>query len=124
MREMNYVFGDARAMRHVLHGWLLQSGQHGSCGSLLFHMGRNGPCWVSGAAETSPPRMELPPFPALECCRIALLGLVAFAGLIRVFQLAAKAPWTSCPQLLLINSSSDNGLEREPEFREKQWVLS
>ena len=118
------VSWSARAIRPVFHGWLLPSGQHGSFGSLLFHMGRNSPCWVSGAAETSLPTMELPPFPPLECCRIVLLRLVAFAGLILVFQLAAKAPRTSCPQLLLINLSFDNGLEREPELRgEKQWVL-
>lgn len=62
-----------------------------------------------GAVQTSPPSTELPPFPAPECCRIALLRLVAFAGLILAFQLAAKAPLKSCPGLLLINLSFDMG---------------
>lgn len=92
----------ARAVgRAFRQSGLRQSGQHGAFGRLPFPVG-NAPCRVSGAVEASSPDMELPSFPVLECCRIGLLRRVAMAGLLRVFQLAAKARLTSCPQLLLL----------------------
>ena len=59
-------------------------GGMGVAGLLLFHLG-NGWCLVPGAVETSPPNLEPPPFPALECCRIGLFRPVAIWGLVLIF---------------------------------------
>lgn len=117
------VLWHAKAIGRVFPpSWLLQSGQLGGFELLLFHVG-NGPCWVPGAGETSPPSMELPPFPVLECCRIGLPRLVAIAGFTLVFQLAAKAPLTSSPQLLLIDLSPGMCWDVNQSIEESSCVL-